>query len=679
MSPSDLSELEQLDDLAAELADGGRLARTALASRSRPEPTFAARLRVELVGRQPAGRWAAEPGAPEASPATSPIPPARPPDAPERRHGNRPFIGPERRWYDFEPQDLGIDVIAVPAEPFDRSLDRGRSVMPYRRWAPYGEARPAYDSGAASQAASDGPEGDDAEPATALKASMRWHIPTRVMPSRWIAAGVAASVAVAALIYGSGVFVPAQSVATAEVAVSTTLIRDGGSSELSAGTELRTGDRIEVGASGQATLELGGSFVRMDGGAELRLDSLAVDHIALDQMAGRVYHRVAVPAGGDYRVETDSTTWQADGTAFDIDRGPTAGGGEKVTGLALYDDLTLSGPALRYSLPEGTGATVVLRADGSAAGSPVTGPITAQMLASTWLIGNATLDSRLGLPLGQLSALVAPAATATPTEPPTAAPTPAATPTEPPTAAPTPAPTPSPVRTPAPTPRPATPAPKPSPSAPANLGALSVTDNGDGTFTFDWPQYTGTGFQYYKLVYAAYPNTPSYGKSGSDYWACNDSATNTSWTGSIDPGAYNVRLQVVDTTTSPATIRAQTNIVQLTVNPPATQSLGPLTVVDNLDGTYTFSWTAYSGASFSYYKLVYEPTTSGKDPSYPDGSSYWAVPGCGDTSVTLTLGDGNFVSGDYLVRLQAIGYPLGSAYAYAQTDILSLTLPIPGP
>jgi hypothetical protein len=45
--------------------------------------------------------------------------------------------------------------------------------------------------------------------------------------------------------------------------------------------------------------------------------------------------------------------------------------------------------------------------------------------------------------------------------------------------------------------------------------------------------------------------------------------------------------------------------------------------------------------------------------------------------VTLTLGDGNFVSGDYHVRIQAIGYPDGfsSGYAFAQTAALHLVLP----
>ena len=53
MSPSDLSEMEQLDALAAELAEAGHLARVAAAHHERPEPAFAVRLRAELLRELP--------------------------------------------------------------------------------------------------------------------------------------------------------------------------------------------------------------------------------------------------------------------------------------------------------------------------------------------------------------------------------------------------------------------------------------------------------------------------------------------------------------------------------------------------------------------------------------------------------------------------------------------------
>jgi len=43
--------------------------------------------------------------------------------------------------------------------------------------------------------------------------------------------------------------------------------------------------------------------------------------------------------------------------------------------------------------------------------------------------------------------------------------------------------------------------------------------------------------------------------------------------------------------------------------------------------------------------------------------------------VKLTVGDNGFLPGHYKVRIQAIGYPGGNAYAYAQTTVLDLTVP----
>ena len=102
----------------------------------------------------------------------------------------------------------------------------------------------------------------------------------------------------------------------------------------------------------------------------------------------------------------------------------------------------------------------------------------------------------------------------------------------------------------------------------------------------------------------------------------------------------------------------------------------------------TFSWTGYSGVPFSYYKLVFETVSSGKTPSYPDGSDYWTVPSPVTTNVALTVGVGNggskpLLPGDYQVRIQAIGYPSGCAYVYGQTSVatvhVSAATPTPSP
>jgi hypothetical protein len=180
--------------------------------------------------------------------------------------------------------------------------------------------------------------------------------------------------------------------------------------------------------------------------------------------------------------------------------------------------------------------------------------------------------------------------------------------------------------------------------------------NGQDPGYGSWPKYAGAGFQYYKLVYENWGKVPNF--PSSPYWACNSAATDNSWSGPIDVGDYAVRLQVVDETGSKTIIRAQTNVVHLVVTVaaslPPTVNLGPLGVTNNGDETFNFSWAPYSGGSFSYYKLVWETTYSGKEPSYPGGSSYWAVPPSGATSAgPIPVGPG-----DYQVRIQAIGYPV---------------------
>jgi hypothetical protein len=674
--------MEQLDGLAAELAEAGRLARVNAANRERPEPAFAVRLRSELMRELPASRSALEAALADDLAAAAPVPPARPLSAPdrfiERRHGNRPFAGPDRRsWSD----GLGPETLEVISAT---TLDGASRTRAGRRWEsvhdPAGPERAHGTLGVLPEQTES--EAEDSGRVTALKPSMRWHIPTRVMPSRWIGAGLAASIALASLLYGSGVFWPARTSATADEAVSAMLVRGGSTRALTSGMELREGDEIRVTSAGRVTLRLGGSYVRMAGGADMQLKSLDPNHVVVSQIAGRVYHRVEVAAGGDYQVATAAVTWKAVGTAFDLNRYFTAGGGEQVRGLALYDGVDVHGPGLQDNLAEGTSATIVLSPDGSPVGSPVIEPITAAMLADDWLIGNAGLDAQLGLPLGRLAAVLSPEPTDSQTVAPATVPTDhsTGTPTAAPTATPTPAPTPK--LAPA-----APPTAGPTPTGPASLGQLTYVHNGDGTYTFNWPKYKGSwagGSQYYKLMHANYPSTPNYGTSG-DYWACNDSQNDTSWTDSIPPGDYNVRAQVIDESGGSTIIRAQTAVIHVTVSPtatlPPTVNLGALSAHENGDHSWTFSWAAYTGGPFSYYKLVYETWGSGRNPSYPGGSPYWAAPGPGQTSVTLAVGCGGIQPDHYRVRIQAIGYPNG-AYAYAQTTVLDLLVvqaPSPSP
>ena len=390
------------------------------------------------------------------------------------------------------------------------------------------------------------------------------------MPSRRIAAGLAACVAVAALVFGSGIIWTGRPTDLADDAVAATLVRGGSSSELVAGADLHPGDEIKVAAAGRATLQLGDNYIRLSGGADLRLDSLDPSQIKIEQVAGRAYHRVA--SGATYQVATATVTWQGTATAFDLDRHFTPGGREQVLGLALYHDLGMHGPQIQEALPEGMSATIVLRPDGAPGGAPVVEPIAAPTLGDSWLMGNAGQDARLGLPLGLLASLLSPQPTVKPTATPTAEPT--ELPTDQPTLAPTQAPTAAP--TPKLTPKPTSKVkPKvtvaPAATGPAYLGALKIIQGTGNSYAISWPKYTGawpSGSQYYKLVYetTASGKTPNFA-GGSPYWTCNAAAKDKSWTGSINPGDYAVRLQVVDESSGKTVIRAQTNVVHVTVPP----------------------------------------------------------------------------------------------------------------
>ncbi len=590
-------EQEQLDGIAAELAEAGRIARAATVRRELPDPGFAQALRVDLLRCLPT--LTVIDGAAVLAPAG----------------GSKAWAREEIRVRD----EKAAVARPAPVEP------------------------PVPDDGAAT------------DHVAMLQPKVRWQMPARAMPARWVAVGLAASLAIASLMYGTTNMFPSKLSATAQVAVGATLIRGGNTAGLVAGQELREGDEIRVGPEGLATLGLGRSFVRMAPGSDLELASLKSDSLVVDQLAGRAYHRVSVDPGADYAVVTGGVSWTARGTAFDVNRYATEGGGEAVRGLALLNGVDLSGPNVRAQLDQGQSAVVQLR-DGKPAGQPQLAPIAPELLTEAWLMQNAQLDRLAGLDLGELIADVSP--TPEPTLEPTAAPK---------TAAPA---TPAPA-TPKPTVRPTV---KP-PAGPVNLGTLKVKANYNGTYTFSWSKYTGS-FSFYKLVYGPAGSSPSY--PGFDYWACPET-WETSWTGAIADGDYSVRLQAIDESSGKAVVKAQTSIVHV-VGPaptlPATQSLGAISAVDNGNGTITLSWSGYSGGwSFSYYKVVYGPV--GSNPSYLGSfSGYWAT-GTDQTSVTFSMGEnGELYPGtSWDFRVQAIGYPAGSGFIFGQTSILTYTIP----
>ncbi len=220
---------------------------------------------------------------------------------------------------------------------------------------------------------------------------------------RLLAAGVAAVLVAAALYYGSGLLAPSRIQATADQAAAATLIRGGISTALVAGTELRAGDEIHVAAGGGATLRVGDGYTRMAGDSDLAIVGLDPNAAVIDQIHGRVYHRVDVPSGVGYEVRTGSVGWTAHGTAFDLDREATAGA-DRVTGLALVDAVAVNGPRLQTSLPQGSSLTLDLGPNGlPGAGSSEPEPIDTSEHADPWLARNASLDAELGLNLGWLT------------------------------------------------------------------------------------------------------------------------------------------------------------------------------------------------------------------------------------------------------------------------------------
>ena len=233
-------------------------------------------------------------------------------------------------------------------------------------------------------------------------------------------------VAVAAVGIAGGRFAGTPSNRAGDVA-GTTLVRGGASSVLSSGTALAAGDEVTVGAGGHATLDLGASLARLDSGADVRLDGLSASTVQLTLVAGRIYSRVSLPAGGTYAVATGPFSWSATGTAFDLDLTPGPTGAGQVSLLALEHSVTVSGPNTETEVSEGNLATVGF--GGSSPSALAVGPIPTSAFTDPWLITNAQADERLGDPIGALAG-VALAPNGTPTAGPSQSVAPSAAPVD---------------------------------------------------------------------------------------------------------------------------------------------------------------------------------------------------------------------------------------------------------
>jgi hypothetical protein len=184
-------------------------------------------------------------------------------------------------------------------------------------------------------------------------------VPMILPAPRWTALLIGAGFLLFVTGFNDTLFQPAPPTAMIATASGSTLVRDGSSSPLAPGTVLRGGDEVRVGADGRATIAFGKSEARLAAGSALRIDIAAPDLIALQQLGGRIFHRVAVGDDTTYTVETASLDWTAHGAAFDLGRAPDPGG-ETVTMTAVQGAVQLSGPNLLAVLDEGRLAVVRL-------------------------------------------------------------------------------------------------------------------------------------------------------------------------------------------------------------------------------------------------------------------------------------------------------------------------------
>ncbi len=487
---------------------------------------------------------------------------------------------------------------------------------------------------------------------------------------RWSYAAIAAALVLAVGAIAGDLLHPIPATTRVADAVGATLVRDGVAEALAPGSELREGDEIRVAADGSATLAIASGRVRLAGGSDLRLDGLDREHVVLDQLAGRAWHRVALPSGGTYAVTTGDVTWTARGTAFDIDREVTASG-DVVHGLAVEHAVTADGPGLTVTLAEGHGATVRLGASPTIDTS-VVAPSAA--IGDPWIRAAATADLAGGFGIGFLAGWL-PARTGTP-EPPIADPTPSSEPTPTGTEA-TPVPTPeaTPVPTIKPTPKP-TPKPtaKPTPTPAPTLGTMSLAAFAcPGGVLLDWsvPELSNLNHvQVLRGTSAEIPVTypPSGGAVAIDGGYSANPAKSDGYDASDVGSAWYraVAYDAADKAIAASPVQAVTT--------KAVKDLGALAVVAKGPGSVEASWTTFGGSAdcFSYYKLV--ASADDPEPSYTKGSPYVAA--IGDQAVGSTIVDGLAPSGGTLwMRLQVVRSTSLGVFIVAQTSVTQVTVP----
>jgi hypothetical protein len=497
---------------------------------------------------------------------------------------------------------------------------------------------------------------------------------------RWTALAIAAVVLVAVVGLGPTRLLTGPAELRAGDVAGATLSRDGVTSELSPSEALRAGDVITTGPGGFATLELGTSRVRLDGGTGLRLVEATTARVELAQSAGRAWHRVGGP-GVTYAVRTAEVTWTADGTAFDLrlETDPSSGGAW-VRGIGIEHVVAIAGPNLTATLDEGAVARIHLGRERGSVADMALGPVSDADLRDPWLLDNARRDARLGFDPGVLAGGLAearptPATTPDPSagpvlpdDPEVDSPEPVVT-VAPPKA--TPAPTPKP--TPRPTPRPtATPKPtaKPTPAL-ASLG-LTATACPGGFTRLGWTVAPADGFNHYQSIRSSKTTIPAvYPPVAPGVAPDSLYVTERATLGAIDAGLE------PGTTVSYRTMAFSADDVAYaasgvrSVSVMAVKALGALTLTPDGAG-FSAGWAPYAGpgACFGFYKLVV--STTDPTPSYLDGASAVWVGESAATSSTLVE---TLDPGTYHVRLEAFLDTPGGKILVAHTDVADITIP----
>ena len=225
-----------------------------------------------------------------------------------------------------------------------------------------------------------------------------------------------------------------------------------------------------------------------------------------------------------------------------------------------------------------------------------------------------------------------------------------------------------------------------------DMGPLSVTSNPNGTYTITWNAYTGPlAISSYALCYTTNENAKFGYVEGFGGVIGGISKTATSWTGTFPWAAtLKVKIEALYFPPTAAAVKAgetQVSIIPYTgatptptptptPSPTPTPTATPVvnlgdfvTVADNGDGTFTFTWNAYTGSLTVAYLISGTTSTSGSFGYFEDGSS-WS-----DSNLSDQTWTGPLASGAWRIKVEAISTSTGTVIKAAETNIYFRTIP----